>query len=281
MKNNFMKSITLFSLLILVSCNSVSYKYDEPLFISGDKASESVKENLFEKTKKYANFIPDGCYEYDFVRTVKYDDEYVDEIFHNVKIKIRNIISPLTGKLSYTCDKVIWHFKSAENANWYSPKFHGVYKETIKMYDGNTYIENTTAFNESYSFKHYYSNLKDPVVKFSFLFNATNILSLDKYYDLYSKDNIFHFEYNNTSRMEPKENNYYFEDVAFKYNSDFTKLYNISYIFFSYGDYFYDSNGNPNKDYTTLKLKSIDDFKVEMPSLDGYTLQDNSNFVSI
>ena len=51
MKNNFMKSITLFSLLILVSCNSVSYKYDEPLFISGDKASESVKENLFEKTK--------------------------------------------------------------------------------------------------------------------------------------------------------------------------------------------------------------------------------------
>ena len=81
MKNNFMKSITLFSLLILVSCNSVSYKYDEPLFISGDKASESVKENLFEKTKKYANFIPDGCYEYDFVRTVKYDDKYVDELF--------------------------------------------------------------------------------------------------------------------------------------------------------------------------------------------------------
>lgn len=282
MKKNIIKSITLSSLLILTSCNSTSYKYDEPLFITGDIADDSVKNNFFEKTKNYSNFIPDGCYEYTYTRKINYYGVYNDEIVINIKMKVRNIINSKTGKSTYTLDKLIYHYKANDDAKWYN-KNYNPYREIYKYYDGNTYTDNEIAVqNISYpSYKHYYTNIKNPTIDFSHLNRPTQKDLIKNDYVLYSKNNIYHFEYSSYKDYEYINSIYYNEDIAFEFNSDFTKLNQLSFNYISFGYYFKDSSNVPLKDYDIGIVKAIDEFEVELPDLNDYELKDNSKFLYI
>ena len=269
MKKNIIKSITLSSLLILTSCNSTSYKYDEPLFITGDIADDSVKNNFFEKTKNYSNFIPDGCYEYTHISKVKYNDEYIDYLTNYYKIKYISSIDSKTGKLTYTLDKYIHYSKTSDNPIFKQDRRNIVYEI---IYDGNTFVRHkATPYLDQ---KVYYQNVPNSAATIDLLIKYIFVQStLTSYYNLINKNNVYHFELIDYKEQENIYHSNYYEDIGFEYNSNFTKLNRAAYIFIYFGYYFKDSQENYNKDYSIGVLKCIEDFEIKIPDLSEYTLK--------
>ncbi len=289
MKKNILKLIPLINLILLSSCNNITYKDDNPLFIMGEsiKADDSVKQEFIEKTKNYHNYLPDGLYKLHRSCDRINMGEYIRYFDFEYQVEYINLESSIRYDNSYTidynCPRFIFHEKYSTN-DIFQPSWADDSRMIVEgyyAYDGSTYFY-YIKYKDNSEKKVYYTNLVGKGIHLSFIY--TSYLLEYPAYDLYYSNGIYHFSNNLTSKNiynDPSfytRSSYYTEDVSFKYSSDFTQLLELSSVDIESEDPNFDKNVNSYTYKNIYNFKKLDSLNIEIPDLSSYTLNDNSYY---